>query len=244
MSSLDSNAQRQHLEKGTGGTGGDAEVHGDHSSAVGGRGGEAVIGDGGRGGNARVTGNRSTGIGGRGGRGGIGPGQPGGDIVVDRDDLFSAGGQGGEANQADGRGGRGGRAFRAHLFDGQDRGHLKPPYGRPHIEPGRGGDAPDSPQYMARKLVVMALKERYFIESGIEPRDTDTVWYDRKVVPLDWLNETLRLRGHRWTISVVEGEYEFADIHRRTTARQRFLRYLISLTSILKRRSSRIASKN
>jgi hypothetical protein len=90
----------------------------------------------------------------------------------------------------------------------------------------------------------MALKERYFIETGIEPRDTDTVWYDRMVVPLDWLNETLRIRGHRWTVSVIDGEYEFADSQRRAAAGQCFLRYLSSLTSILKRRSSRIASKN
>lgn len=211
MSLPDSEVRKQKLNKGTGGTGGNAEVHGDHSSAVGGRGGDAVIGDGGRGGNARVTGNRSTGIGGRGGRGGVGPGQSGGDVHVEHDDMLSVGGHGGEANQPDGRGGRGGRAFGAPIFGGLDRGHIKPPYGRAHTEPGRGGDAPDSPQYMARKLIVIALKERFFIEAAIEPRDQDTVWYDRTVVPLDWLNETLRLRGHRWTVSVVDGEYEFSD---------------------------------
>lgn len=200
---------------GAGGAGGDAEVTGDDSSAEGGAGGEAVVGDGGCGGHARVNGNRSQALGGKGGRGGIGQGQPGMDVIVEQDGVFSEGGQGGESNQPDGRGGRGGRAPRAHLFfGGVDRGHIKPPYGRPHNEPGRGGDAPDTPQYMARKLCVMALKERYLIARGASPIDYDTVWYDRSVVPLDWLNETLHMRGHRWSVSVVDDEYEFSDIRR------------------------------
>lgn len=194
------------------GAGGDAEVDGDDSSAEGGTGGQAVVGNGGRGGHARVVGNRSNAVGGKGGRGGIGPGQPGMDVLVEQDDVSSAGGQGGEANQVDGRGGRGGRAPLGDLFGGQDRGHIKPPYGRPHTEPGRGGDAPDTPQYMARKLIIVALKERYFIVNGISPLDADTVWYDRTIVPSAWINETLRMRGHRWRVSVVDQEYEFTDI--------------------------------
>jgi hypothetical protein len=200
------------LKRGVGGRGGDAEVEGDDSSAEGGEGGQAVISDGGRGGDAKVAGNRSVAIGGKGGRGGVGPGQRGGDAIVTQDSVFSVGGQGGEASQADGRGGRGGRAHLAIAAGVQDRGHIKPPYGKPHTEPGRGGDAPDTPQYVARKLIVMALKERYYIEKEIEPRDPDTVWYDRVVVPLDWLNATLDLRGHKWTVSIVDKEYEFTDI--------------------------------
>ena len=70
---------------------------------------------------------------------------------------------------------------------------------------------PDSPQYMARKLTIMALKERYFIAKQIEPGDSETVWYDRTVVPTAWLNDTLKLRGYKWRVSVVDGEYEFSD---------------------------------
>jgi hypothetical protein len=92
-----------------------------------------------------------------------------------------------------------------------DRGHIKAPYGRQYVEPGRGGDAPDTPQYVARKLVIMALKERYFMAQLINPRDSDTVWYDRTVVPLTWLNGTLRLRTQKWRVSVVDGEYEFTN---------------------------------
>lgn len=196
----------------SGGAGGSAEVVGDDSRATGGTGGDAVQGNGGQGGNARVHGNRSTAVGGKGGRGGVGPGQPGGDVTVLGDDAFAAGGQGGEASQHDGRGGRGGRAFNVCNFFGlSDRGHIKPPYGQQHTEPGRGGDAPDSPQYMARKLTIMALKERYFIEKQIEPRDSETVWYDRTVVPMEWLNETLVLRGYKWRVGVVDCEYEFSD---------------------------------
>lgn len=198
--------------KGNGGCGGDAEVEGDDSNATGGDGGSAVIGDGGIGGNARVSGNRSAAIGGKGGRGGIGPGQPGGDVVIHDDDIFAAGGQGGESSQPDGRGGRGGRAYEIpNLFRKPDRGHIKAPYGRPNIEPGRGGDAPDTPQYMARKLIIMALKERYFIEKKIEPRDLETVWYDRTIASLTWLNDTLQLRGQKWRVGVQDGEYDFND---------------------------------
>lgn len=203
---------RSKAPSGMGGPGGDAEVEGDDSSAEGGAGGQGVVGDGGRGGHARVLGDRSYAVGGKGGRGGLGPGQPGMDVFVEQDDVFSVGGQGGEANQIDGRGGRGGRAYLANLFGDVDRGHIKPPYGRPHTEPGRGGDAPDTPQYMARKLILLAIKERYFVEKEILPRDADTVWYDRTIVPLSWMNETLHIRGYCWRVSVVDDEYEFNDV--------------------------------
>ena len=57
----------------------------------------------------------------------------------------------------------------------------------------------------------MALKERYFTAKLIERKDADSIWYDRTVVPLTWLNDTLQLRGYKWRVSVVDGEYEFAD---------------------------------
>ena len=198
--------------RGKGGVGGNAVIEGDDSSATGGQGGDAVVGDGGQGGHARVLGNRSAAIGGKGGRGGVGPGQPGGDVEVEGDDSFAAGGQGGEADQPDGRGGRGGRAYEVcRFFDIPDRGHIKAPYGKKNTEYGRGADGPDSPQYMARKLIIMALKERYFIELRSERVDSDTVWYDRSIVPLNWLNETLKLRKYKWTVSIVDEEYTFTD---------------------------------
>ncbi len=64
---------------------------------------------------------------------------------------------------------------------------------------------------MARKLIIMALKERYFMAKSIELCDQDTIWYDRTIVPLDWLNGTLKLRGHKWRVGVVDGEYEFTE---------------------------------
>lgn len=198
--------------QGTGGAGGQAEVEGDDSTALGGRGGEAVVGDGGSGGKAIVKGNRSKGVGGQGGRGGVGPGQPGGDVLIEQDDVLMAGGQGGESNQIDGRGGRGGRSYGAHLYGFAVRAHIKPPYGRSQNEPGRGGDAPDTPQYVARKILLMGLKERYFIEQSITPRDLEAVWYDRTIADISWVNETLRMRGHRWQVSIVDDEYEFSDI--------------------------------
>lgn len=200
---------------GSGGNGGNAVAGGDDSEAIGGDGGAGVLGNGGRGGDAQAIGNRSTAIGGKGGRGGIGPGMPGGDVIAIGDDTTHIGGQGGEASQPDGRGGRGGRSSGTEMIlqmlGIQDRGHLKAPYGTPNLEPGRGGDSPDTPQYMARKLIVMAIKERFFLEHHLEPRDTETIWYDRQIVPLDWINQTLLLRGHRWNVSVEDGEYVFTD---------------------------------
>jgi hypothetical protein len=64
----------------------------------------------GEGGNAEVTGNRSTAIGGPAGESGIVLGGPGGDAKVHGDDSLAIGGQGGGAPQANGRGGRGGVA--------------------------------------------------------------------------------------------------------------------------------------
>jgi hypothetical protein len=51
------------------GQGGNASVHGDHSEAIGGRGGDAGTGVGGKGGDAAVEGNTSKATGGDGGRG-------------------------------------------------------------------------------------------------------------------------------------------------------------------------------
>jgi len=232
----------------SGGRGGHANVEGDDSTAVGGPGGDAVVGSGGRGGDASVRGNSAHAIGGRGGRGGIGPGGAGGDAAVVRDQeqllelliraepdgstepggrggsafaivtggLGSAtvvGGQGGEASQHDGRGGRGGLAcIPAELrqFLGvPDRGNMRWPYFEPVTEPGRGGDAADTPQYMARRLIVENLKRGYFKARGLPVTD---VWCDRSVVPIDWLNEQLKIFGNRWVASIVDEEYEFTDL--------------------------------
>lgn len=257
-------------EKGSGGRGGDANVYGEDSTAEGGVGGDAVIGDGGDGGHATVAADRSHAVGGRGGRGGIGPGGGGGDAHIlpddasleyrfggDKPDLLSvgpsdtyiaidgkiillarggqngdeggrggdgyavgsnsfvAGGQGGEASQPDGRGGRGGRAFMPDELlgqhDTQRTAHMRWPYYEPITEPGRGGDAPDTPQYKARRLIVEQIKKRYFALQGLP---LDIVWWDREVVPLSWINEQLEANGHLWRASVVDDEYEFSDIGR------------------------------
>jgi hypothetical protein len=68
--------------KGSGGRGGDARVDGEDSTAEGGLGGDAVVGDGGDGGDAWIEADRSHGIGGPGGRGGLGPGGKGGDARI------------------------------------------------------------------------------------------------------------------------------------------------------------------
>lgn len=194
--------------RGGGGTGGSAHVLGNDSSATGGRGGDAVVGSGGNGGEANVIGDRSTAIGGEGGRGGIGNGQPGGNVALEQDDAFAAGGQGGEASQPDGRGGRGGRAYQVHrFFDLPYRPHMKAPYWSPQTEFGRGGDAPDSPQYLARRLIVEGIKANQLHATALFTND---VWYDR-TVSSDILNLHLARDGHLWRVTVVDHEYEFSD---------------------------------
>ncbi len=195
------------------GRGGDASVVGDSSLAKGGDAGDGVIGDGGRGGDANVLGSNSVAIGGQGGRGGIGPGMPGGDVSIEGDNAIGMGGQGGEASQSDGRGGRGGRApaspyFESWLGNGVRRPHMKRPYGEPNNDYGSGGDALDTPQYKARRLIVESLKEHYFREKSLPLND---VWYDRDRVDVAWLNQQLIADGHRWTVKIVDSEYEFAD---------------------------------
>jgi hypothetical protein len=205
----------KYARRGSGGPGGHAEATGDDSNAVGGPGGEGVIGNGGPGGSARVYANRSVGIGGPGGRAGVGDGQPGGDVFVEHNDTYAAGGGGGESSQMDGRGGRGGlpggppESVPGAAFE---RRRMKLPYGRENAEPGRGGDAADSLQYKARKLIIMDFKKRYFVAKSIAEADPDHIWYDREIVPLEWLNKTLEMHGFQWRVSVVALEYEFADI--------------------------------
>lgn len=194
-----------------GGRGGDASATGENSSAEGGTGGDAVIGNGGRGGDAKATGRNSGARGGDGGRGGIGPGGPGGDIVVDTDNSFGFGGQGGEANQADGRGGRGGQVGNTDILRDSGitvRTHMRWPYDEPITEPGRGGDAPDTTQYKARRLIIEQLKKQYLRAQG---QPTKESWWDRKIVPMDWLNTELKSLGHRWKATIVADEYEFSD---------------------------------
>lgn len=195
---------------GSGGRGGHASVKGDRSIAQGGDGGEALIGDGGSGGDSDVLGNNSAAEGGQGGRGGIGPGGAGGDAIVVGDNAFAAGGQGGEALQPDGRGGRGGRSHMPWLF-GDNRPHMRLPYGEVNNEPGRGGDSADTPQYKARRLIIEVIKVRYFRAKSLPIQN---VWYDREIVDLVWLNGQLEADGHRWRASVVDFEYVFTDLKR------------------------------
>lgn len=203
------------VQKGSGGRGGDANVHGEDSSAKGGPGGDAVVGDGGDGGHATVAADRSHALGGRGGRGRIGPGGQGGDAYVTRSNAFVAGGQGGEASQVGGRGGRGGLAFMpdelAQHIGTRRPAHMRWPYYEPVTEPGRGGDSPDTPQYKARRLIVEQIKMRYFGRLNLPLNE---VWWDREVVSLAWINEQLEADGHLWRASVFDDEYEFSDVGR------------------------------
>lgn len=201
---------------GGGGDGGRAEVDGDGSDAQGGAGGDGVgKGAGGRGGDARVKGNNSVAVGGRGGRGGLGPGGPGGDVEVRCDNQQGFGGMGGEAPQWDGRGGRGGRAaldpeLAAGLGIRFRPAHIKTPYGQAPREPGRGGDSVDTPQYMARRIIVEDLKLMEFVRQG-HPLDREDAWYDRSVVSVDWINRRLMSLGYGWQMRVVDDEYEFYE---------------------------------
>jgi hypothetical protein len=117
------------------------------------------------------------------------------------------------------------------------RAEMKLPYGTPNTFPGRGGDGHDTPQYMARRLIVEQIKYSCFIERGlptegtISPNDhlavwpeefyqaltakNSDVWYDRTVVPLAWINDQIRQRGNKWTVAVEDEEYIFTDM--RTT---------------------------
>jgi hypothetical protein len=223
---------------GAGGDGGDARVEADRSHGIGGAGGRGGLGPGGRGGNARIDRESASvkdhlleegavpigphdswvAIDGkiimvaRGGQDG-GEGGRGGDGYAVGGDAFVAGGQGGEASQPDGRGGRGGRAFipddlAPHLGVRRPA-HMRWPYYEPITEPGRGGDAPDTPQYKGRRLIVEWIKKRYFARRGLP---LDDVWWDREVVPLAWINEQLEADGHLWRASVVHDEYEFSDV--------------------------------
>jgi hypothetical protein len=90
-----------------------------------------------------------------------------------------------------------------------DRGHMRWPYFEPITEPGRGADAADAPQYKARRIIVEHLKRQYFKSMDL---NVDEAWWDRTIVPIGWLNERLRINGHRWQARVVDDEYEFADL--------------------------------
>jgi hypothetical protein len=86
---------------------------------------------------------------------------------------------------------------------------MRWPYFEPISEPGRGGDAADTPQYKARRIIVEQLKRRFFRAKGLHVADA---WWDRTVVPMYWLNEQLRNDGHHWQVSIVDDEYEFTDL--------------------------------
>ena len=215
--------------------GGNAHAEGDYSYAEGGAAGESSRGIGGDGGNAHALGVFSIAVGGRGGRGGIWKGGPGGDAVALQDGAASYGGSGGESDQYDGRGGRGGSPQLLHNLIGDElarRAGMKLPYGTPNTFPGRGGDALDTPQYMARRVIVELIKLRYFIDCG-QPTEGSflpsgasgwpeefylaltakfsDVWYDRTVVPLTWINSQVQQSGNKWTVAVEDEEYIFTD---------------------------------
>ena len=207
---------------GSGGEGGHAVVVGDESHAIGGPGGRGGLGDGGRGGDAFIApvdhlgplpdlaDPRTTWVALDGElRAAAGPQG----AFARGKGATVAGGQGGEASQADGRGGRGGRAYRQISFDGSEvaRAHMRWPYFEPITEAGRGGDAADTPQYKARRLIVESLKRDYFAAMGLPLNEA---WWDRDVVPLTWINAQLMSGGHRWRASVVAEEYEFANLPR------------------------------
>lgn len=110
---------------------------------------------------------------------------------------MTAGGQGGEASQPDGRGGRGGHAYvgydLARPGAAARPAHMRWPYYEPITEAGRGGDAPDTPQYKVRRLIVEQIKKKYFAQHGLP---FDEVWWDREIVPLTWINEQIGADGH------------------------------------------------
>lgn len=134
-------------------------------------------------------------------------------VEVDGDNQHARGGDGGEANQPGGRGGRGGASpitdeHREAFGLPKSRPHMRWPYGEPITEPGRGGDGADTPQYKARRLIIEDFKTQYFRSLGLPLTD---VWWDREVVPLEWLNTKLENEDFGWSVAVVADEYEFTD---------------------------------
>jgi hypothetical protein len=194
------------------GKGGNAYAEGDYSSADGGDAGDSTTGPGGDGGDAHAQGVHSVAVGGRGGRGGVGKGGSGMDALALQDNVAYYGGDGGESSQQDGRGGRGGSAQVMEVFGAEfaRRARMKLPYGAPNNFPGRGGDSPDSPQHKARRLIVERIKAQYFVDHQV-PAGGDDVWYDRRVVPLDWIVRQLDAAGHKWIVEIEDEEYVFTD---------------------------------
>ncbi len=135
----------------------------------------------------------------------------GGDGFAIGTNSLTAGGQGGEASQPDGRGGRGGHAYvgydLARPGAAARPAHMRWPYYEPITEAGRGGDAPDTPQYKVRRLIVEQIKKKYFAQHGLP---FDEVWWDREIVPLTWINEQIGADGHLWRATIVDDEYEFS----------------------------------
>ena len=127
---------------------------------------------------------------------------------------YAHGGMGGEAAQPDGRGGRGGLSGgREHTCKAPGtllEPHMKRPYwDDKEIEPGRGGDSPDTPQYRARRLIIEMIKADYLAAPEFF---TTSVWYDRKAVPIDAINAKLAEAGHKWKIAVDDHEYAITDL--------------------------------
>lgn len=216
--------------------GGNAHAEGDYSYAEGGAAGDSSRGVGGDGGHAHALGKYSIAVGGRGGRGGVGKGSPGGNAVELSEDAACYGGNGGESGQHDGRGGRGGTPQMLQVLFGAElarRAEMKLPYGSASTCPGRGGDGCDTPQYMARRLIVEQIKYRYFVEHDLPTEGTFSssgrlsgwsdvtyqtltekncdVWFDRTIVPLAWINDQIQQRGNKWIANIEDNEYVFTD---------------------------------
>ncbi len=95
-----------------------------------------------------------------------------------------------------------------HSINPQKKRHLRWPYGEEITEYGRGGDASDTPQYKARRIIIEELKKDFFHAKSLPLID---VWWDRDTVSLEWLNMRLKELGHRWHTILVDWEYEFRD---------------------------------
>lgn len=204
---------QNHIARGA--RGGNAIARGKGSTAVGGDAGPSGLQLGGRGGDVDVRDPQITAKGGPGGGGGIGPGMSGMDVVQPGGSVgdYIEGGMGGEADQPDGRGGRGGRAGGYHelckSLGLKPKPHMKLPYwGDEEIEPGRGGDRPDTSRYRARRLIIEMLKAEHL---GVVAYFTTAVWYEREAVPTKVLNSLLAARGYRWIVAIIENEYAITD---------------------------------
>lgn len=152
------------------------------------------MGVGGDGGGGVIMGNRGTVFGGRGGDGGVsGIGGKGGGGFVQGDDALIIGGDGGSAATADGRGGRGARGPTERV------GFPTTIWGC-----GRGGSAPNHPEYDRRINLLIQIRSEYFSRF---PEDAPYVQAGIDLVPVDWINQRLTELGEPWNVKLGESGY-------------------------------------